>query len=145
MTTRSTKEIVYDAVLELHAASVVVTRETLAEIMDLAMGVIDDRLKVLANEGLIRRVQRGVYVPTQTHPPSRIVSTTMSPCGMITLDVGDQVMKMYPREARSVALMLHGLGLQAGQIAQAASMHDLAAELRGKTHRIESLLRQRKV
>ena len=58
------KQRVLDAVIDLHNQEQIVTRETLSDTLDLKQTIIDDNLSSLNNDGLIHRVQRGVYVPT---------------------------------------------------------------------------------
>lgn len=112
----STKELVYDAVIELHSLEQIITRETLSEHLDLTLGVIDDRLKSLTNDGLIARVQRGVYVPIQQYRPKRIISLTELPDGNLVIDIGNVVLDITPVEARSLAVMLGFRAFQASQI-----------------------------
>lgn len=136
-----TKEIVYDAVLELYNQQQTVTRETLAEHMTLALGIIDDRLKVLKNEGLIASVQRGVYVPVKTHPASRPVSVTELPDGEVQAEVGDDLMKLTPKEARTLASLLMG---KAAQVSQIEAGHQAAIVVAEMTVRMRALERRLK-
>ena len=116
MTKQSTKEIVLDAVIELHNQEQIVTRETLARYIDLPLSVIDERLKILANDGLIARVQRGVYVPVVQHAITRPISHTELPDGTVILDIGDEVLKLTPKEARTLGTMLANRAMQASNI-----------------------------
>ena len=116
MTKQSTKEIVLDAVIELHNQEQIVTRETLARYIDLPLSVIDERLKILANDGLIARVQRGVYVPVVQHAITRPISHTELPDSTVILDIGDEVLKLTPKEARTLGTMLANRAMQASNI-----------------------------
>lgn len=136
-----TKEIVYDAVLELYNQQQTVTRETLAEHMTLALGIIDDRLKVLRNEGLIASVQRGVYVPVKTHPASRPVSVTELPDGEVQAEVGDDLMKLTPKEARTLASLLMGKAAQVSQIEAGQQAAIVVAEMTVRMRALERRLK----
>lgn len=137
MSKKTTKEAVYDAITELHSLEQIVTRETLSDQLDLPLSVIDDRLKTLANDGTIMRVQRGVYVPIVQHPPARTISHTELPDGTVILDVGDDVIKLTPREARVIATMLGARAIQASQINLADQVGLLAAELTARVRMLE--------
>ena len=52
----------------------IVTRETLSQLTELKLSVIDDRLSYLVDSSQIIRVQRAVFIPTSKHRVSRIMS-----------------------------------------------------------------------
>lgn len=109
---KSTAETVFEAIQDLHAREQIVTRETLAEMTGLKMTTIDDRLGYLVDNGRIRRVQRGVFVPMEQHKPARPISRTLCPDGTTVLEVGDTVMILSPRESRMLGELLAGSGQQ---------------------------------
>lgn len=109
---KSTAEIVLEAVQDLHAKEQIVTRETLAEVTGMKLVVIDDRLSYLADNGKIRRVQRGVYVPMEQHKPARLITRTLLPDGTTVLEIGDEVLQLTPRESRMVGELMSGSGQQ---------------------------------
>lgn len=125
----STTELVFDAVIELHALEQIVTREGLSEHLNLKLSIIDDKLKTLANDGLIARIQRGVYVPVTQYPPTRPISHTELPDGTVVLDIGDDVLKLTPREARTLAVMLGARAIQASQINLSDQVGMMVAEI----------------
>lgn len=133
----STKQKVLDAVEQLHALEQVVTRETLAEHTGLTLSVIDDRLKALVADGRIARVQRGVYVPVPSHPPARPISHTELPDGTVVLDIGDEVLHLTPREARTLGAMLGGRAIQAAQIELGHQAALAVSDLSGRMRRLE--------
>lgn len=144
MTKRTNKALVQEAVEDLHRLEQIVTRETLAEHTGLKLSIIDDRLKSLHQDGQIIRVQRGVYVPVVRHPPARHISQTILPDGMVVLEIGDDVMHLTPREARTLASMVAALATQAAQIElgqkTAFIAHDLDTRTRGLERMIEKLV-----
>lgn len=125
----STTELVFDAIVELHALEQIITREGLADHLNLKLSIIDDKLKSLANDGLIARIQRGVYAPVEKYPPTRPISHTELPDGTVVLDVGDDVLKLTPREARTLAVMLGARAIQASQINLSDQVGMLVAEI----------------
>lgn len=144
---KSSTQIVLDAVQDLHSQEQVVTREALQELTKLKLTIIDDRLKHLADEGMIHRLQRGVFVPVEQHPPARQISHTELPDGTVVLDVGEEVMHLTPREARTLATMLGARALQASQIElgnQAAIMNaELALRVRQLERQVRAFVAER--
>ena len=105
-------EVVFEAVCDLHAEEKPVSRETLAQLTGLKLSVVDDRLGVLVDDGLIHRVQRGIYVPSAQHPPARPISKTILPDGMIKIEIGDDVLTLTPRESRALGEIQAGAAHQ---------------------------------
>lgn len=133
----STTELVYDAIVELHALEQIITREGLADHLNLKLSIIDDKLKTLANDGLIARIQRGVYVPVEQYPPTRPISHTELPDGTVVLDIGDDVLKLTPREARTLAVMLGARAIQASQINLSDQVGMMVAEISQRIRMLE--------
>jgi DNA-binding HxlR family transcriptional regulator len=144
---KSSTQIVLDAVQDLHNQEQVVTREALQELTKLKLTIIDDRLKHLADEGLVHRMQRGVFVPVDQHPPARQISHTELPDGTVVLDVGEEVMHLTPREARTLATMLGARAIQASQIElgnQAVVMNaELALRVRQLERQVKAFVAER--
>lgn len=137
MTKRTNADLVLEAVEDLHRLEQIVTRETLADHTGLKLSIIDDRLKALVIDGKIVRVQRGVYVPVAQHPPARPISHTELPDGTVVLDIGDDVIHLTPREARTLGGMLGTKAIQASQIDLGNQAALMAAELAFKVRRLE--------
>lgn len=112
MTKKSNSEIVLEAIKDLHAQEQIVTRETLSDITGLRMSIIDDQLKAMVDDGLIHRVQRGVFVPAPNHGPSRLISKLILPDGTVKLEIGDDVLTLTPRESRMLGELMAGSGMQ---------------------------------
>lgn len=138
---KSTAEIVLEAVQDLHAKEQIVTRETLAEVTGMKLVVIDDRLSYLADNGKIRRVQRGVYVPMEQHKPARLITRTLLPDGTTVLEIGDEVLQLTPRESRVVGELMSGSGQQFAAIQVGHEAEFMAATLSAKVRRMENILR----
>lgn len=123
----SNSELVYDAIVSMHAAGKIVSRRNLMQVMDLKPSIIDDRLKALANDKIITREERGVYVPSESYPPARVISAkilygdagsitakpddrsfgiTRMPDATVIIDIYDYVLKLIPSELRALAQML---------------------------------------
>lgn len=121
---RPTGERVYEAACGLFEQGLVVTRNTLKELLDdLSLTVIDDRLKMLVDDGRLVRVKRGVFMPAVRHPPARVISKTVMGDGGVVLDVGDTVLQLTPREAMILGQLLMG---DAVLFAQMGMGHQLA-------------------
>lgn len=111
------KQRVLDAVTDLHNQEQVVTRETLSDLLDLKQSIIDDNLTSLVNDGLIHRVQRGVYVPIVEHKPARVISKIVLPDGTTVIDIGDNiVLTLTPKESRVLGNLMMCEALQYSNI-----------------------------
>lgn len=136
---RSTTEIIFEAMQDLYASEQLVTRETLADVTGIKLGIIDDRLGHLVDIGRVRRVQRGVYVPMEHHAPARAITRTLLPDGGSILEIGDEVLQLTPREARLLGELMAGSGQQLASIQQGQQTEMLTSDLQ---HRMRALERQ---
>ena len=110
------RQRVLDAVTDLHNQEQIVTRETLSDVLDLKMSIIDDNLTLLANDGLIYRVQRGVYVPTIEHKPARVITKSPLNDGSVVLEIDRLVLILTPKEARELGKLMMGDAMQYSNI-----------------------------
>jgi len=140
ITRRTNKQLVLEAVEDLHRLEQIVTRETLADHTGLKLSIIDDRLKALLNDEKIIRVQRGVFVPVVQHPPARPISVTQLPDGTVVCDIGDDVMKLTPREARMFSVAMAGYSQQAAQIDLGQHTAHIASDLSRRLREMERAL-----
>lgn len=139
-TKRSSTQIILEAVQDLHAQEQVVTRETLNALTGLKLSIIDDRLGALVDDGLVVRVQRGVYVPAETHPPARVISKMLLPDGTVKIDIGDQVLTLTPKEDRMLAQLMAGVVMQTAAIEVGHQSAMMAGELNGRLNRLERII-----
>ncbi|MFY1021151.1 hypothetical protein [Ectopseudomonas khazarica] len=134
---KSSTQIVLDALHDLHQQEQVVTRETLHELTGLKLAIIDDRIGALIEEGLAIRVQRGVFVPAEVHPPARVMSKTVLPDGTVKIDIGDQVLTLTPKEDRMLAALQAGVVMQAASIEIGRQTSALSGEVQQRLNRVE--------
>ena len=139
---RSTAETILEAIQDLHAREQVVTREILAEVTGLKLTTIDDRLGYLLDNGKIRRVQRGVFVPMEQHKPARPISRTLCPDGTTVLEIGDTVMILSPRESRMLGELLAGSSQQYAAIEIGHEAARLNSVLAGQVSEVRQELGQ---
>lgn len=106
---RRTRDVIWDAIVDLHSKEQVITRDVLREVTGLRLVVIDDHIKrFIEEEESLRRVRSGVFQPVVTPPPARSVSATEIPGGMLKIEVGDDCISLWPREARALGSLLAG-------------------------------------
>lgn len=111
------KQMVLDAIIDLSNQEQFATRTMLAETMDLTLSIIDEKLQSLANDGLIYRVQKGVYAPVIKHDVARGIWKRTLPCGSVKLDIGDDiVLLLTPKEARTLGKEMMGDAMQYANI-----------------------------
>ena len=129
MSTASTTTAIYEAAQELHAMGTEITRHTIAELTQLPMVVVDDRLRALAEDGRIKRLVRGVYAVVKQYPPTRPMSKTVLADGFVKIEIGDEVLTLTPREDRVLAVLMAGAAFVAASTAHEARLADALARL----------------
>lgn len=139
-TKRSSTQIILEAVQDLHTQEQIVTRETLHGLTGLKLSVIDDRVGALIDDGLVVRVQRGVFVPAETHPPARAISKTLLPDGTVKIDIGDDVLTLTPREDRMLARLFAGVVMQTAAIEVGRQAGLQGGELNGRLSKLERVI-----
>jgi len=130
---------VYEVVQELNALEQTASRYSVQELTGLSMTVVDDRLKVLTDAGRLTRVVKGVYEIAKSYPPARAVTCTQISDGYVTLEIGDAVLVLTPKEARATGRALAGFAGEA-QIAEMARNHQLIVT--DLAQKVETLMRQ---
>lgn len=132
MSNRNSTDVIFDAVVDLHNNEQIVTRTTLAAILDVKIGIIDDRLSYLVDTDRIMRVERGVYVPVIQHPVSRIMSKMVLPDGTIKIEIGDDVLTLTPKEARTLGNLVVAEAMQYSNIELGHNMAMIQSSLTGQ-------------
>ncbi|MBT9462536.1 hypothetical protein [Hydrogenophaga sp.] len=93
---RRTKDILWGAIMDLHAHDQVITREVL-------------RKRFIEDDESLRRLKAGVFRLLRAQPPIRPVGLTIEEIGgPVTAKVGDQSLSMSHREAHILGLQLAG-------------------------------------
>ena len=129
-----------DAVRDLHAAGQIATREAVAELTGDRLSVVDDRLRVLADDKFIRRLARGAYMPMEQHPPPRVISKTLLPDGTVKYEIGDEVLTLTPAEDRALASLSAGAATQAAAIQTGMATAELVDDLRAKHRVVDTII-----
>jgi len=113
---KTNRQAVLDAVSELAALGQHATRETVATITSLKLSIVDDHLGTLVDDGLLQRILRGHYTLVVHYPPARNISKEILADGMVmyefSSDTGTQVLKLTPKEDRTLSALTAGAGAQ---------------------------------
>lgn len=110
----SNRAVVLQAILDLCASNRHASRGAIVEVTGLKLGIVDEHVKTLKEDGQIRAVIPGVFEPVETSP-DRAVSGTVVPSGRFKLEIGDTCLDLTLREARAVAMVTAGaMALGAG-------------------------------
>lgn len=137
MSNKSNADLILEAIKDLHNQEQIVTRETLAQLTNLKLSIIDDRLSYLVDSGYIIRVQRGVFVPAPKHRPARLMSKTVLPDGTVKIDIGDdQILTLTPREARHLGSLMVAEAMQYSNIEMGHHMAILQSEVTGQVRKL---------
>ena len=126
---------VLDAVRDLRELDQIATRETVAELTGLKMGIVDDRLRALVDDGKLKRLLRGIYELVETWPEPRELSCTTLSNGWVKLELGDALLSLTPTEARRAARALGGFAEDARVIETTRAHLFLATELAAKVEK----------
>lgn len=137
-------ERIFQAVRELRAMDQIATRETVAELTNLKLSVVDDRLRNLVDDGRLKRLLRGVYELVESFPEPRAISKTVLPNGAVVYDIGDDVWTLSPQEARVLAELSMGAAGTAVLINSTNQHLYLATELAAKVERLEREMKAHK-
>jgi len=128
---------VYDAVSELRCLDQIATREAVAELTQLKLAIVDDRLRALVDDGRLKRLLRGIYELVETFPPPRPMWCGILPDGMVKFELGEHVIDMTPKEARAAHRALGGFGEDA-RILESTKQHlFLATELAAQVEKLK--------
>jgi len=106
---RTTRETILQIIVDLCEHNLVASRIRIAEMSGLPMTIVDEHIKNLKTDGLIRALYAGCYEPVD-QTLDRPVSTTTLSRGRMKLEIGDDVItNLTPREAFALAKQLAGL------------------------------------
>lgn len=108
MSENSNEQIVLDCIKELSATHAAAKKAAILEKSCLSPHIVKEKLDKLLEDGLIKRLERGVYLPVQTFPPARPISRTLLSDGMAVVDVGDVVIHLTPQEESQLSKMYAG-------------------------------------
>ena len=111
---KTQKQTVLEAVIDLHNKETPASRTTIAKLTGIKQTAVDECLKRLADDELIYRLCSGVYAPVVQHPPARTIYKTMLPDGTVKLDIGDDVLTLTPKEARTLGGLMYAEAVEFG-------------------------------
>lgn len=114
---KTQKQTVLEAVIDLHNKETPASRTTIAKLTGIKQTAVDECLKRLADDELIYRLCSGVYAPVVQHPPARTIYKTMLPDGTVKLDIGDDVLTLTPKEARTLGGLMYAEAVEFGSLA----------------------------
>ena len=124
---RTYRQQVLEAVRDLHDQGLTITRASLIRATGLKTVTVDECLKDLKRKELIWSPERGVFRPTESHPPARPMSKTILPNGLVKIEIGDEVLTLTPKENRMLAELQGGAAAQLAAIEGANSVAEIAS------------------
>lgn len=101
-------EVIYSAALDLYQNQQPITRDTLTRATGYQLHIIDDRIKHMIDNGLLYRIEKGVYGVIYRHPNARVISKTILDTGAIKIEIGDDVLTLTPHEATMLGRLFMG-------------------------------------
>lgn len=140
-TRKSSRDLVYDAILDLSDSETPANVRDIAAVTGLGIAIVYDSVKTLKQRGRIYS-DNGAFFVTGELPETQAVSQTVLPNGFIKLEKADQVMDLNPREARALARSLAGYVEQAAVILMQHRIDEQQAQIR-RLHREHAQMRER--
>ena len=99
-----------NCIMDLHNSNRAPSRHAVSTETGLKLSVVDDHIKRLKDDGIIRLVVNGIFEPCEIEE-DRAVSFTFVPKGKVKLEIGDIVVELTMREARTIAMGSAGVSL----------------------------------
>ena len=84
-----------------------VSRAVIAQATGILIDLLRDHIDALLDDGLIYRVDRGLYAPVM-HQPTRAISVTDLPCGRVKIECGDEMLYLSAEEHRILSNRIAG-------------------------------------
>lgn len=108
----TTRQKVLQCIIDLDNAQRPASRQLIAQYLNEKLTVVDDAVKRLIEDGLVRKVVAGIVAPVHQFPPDDAISKTVLPSGRVKLEKGDDVMEFTPHEAAVVGKMFQGEAME---------------------------------
>lgn len=132
-----TRTLIWDALESLRASAQVATRQRLANVTGLKLVTVDDHLKSMVEDGLLRRPVNGVVEIIDPMPEPRSVSVTLMPGGLSKVEVGDICLELWPQERRLLGSLLQGDASQLSNILAGEQMNTLVGQVWGELRQLK--------
>lgn len=132
-----TRTLIWDALESLRASAQVATRQRLANVTGLKLVTVDDHLKSMVEDGLLRRPVNGVVEIIDPMPEPRSVSVTLMPGGLSKVEVGDICLELWPQERRLLGSLLQGDACQLSNILAGEQMNTLVGQVWGELRQLK--------
>lgn len=140
------RERVLQTIIDLTNARRPAARVLIAQLLNEKLSVVDDAVKRLREDGLVRTVVPGILEPVAQHPPSRPMSRTVLPDGRTKVEIGDELLTLTPHEAQMLGMMFAGDAAQLSTWTEERRLGEqvvrVESELRSMSKRFHELLRR---
>lgn len=109
----SSTDLVFRCIREHRETGRVASRQTIQTATGLPLTIVDDRVKHLKAVGKIRLAGNvaGIFEPTDDRSDDRAISVTITPQGLVKLEIGDSIIEVTMREARHIGTGFAGFAL----------------------------------
>jgi hypothetical protein len=96
-----------------------VSRQDVHQATGIKMDILREHMDALLEDGMIYRVERGLYAPVD-HTPTRAISITDLPDGRVKIEAGDEMLCLSSEEHRILGARLAGAAQHVNSSALAA-------------------------
>lgn len=105
---RTSRQIVLQSIMTICEHNAYANRASVTRLSGLSQAVVDDHIKKLKADDVIRMDVPGFYYPVDQSVDRR-VSTTGLPLGRVKIEVGDELLELNPRELLTLAKQVCGV------------------------------------
>ena len=105
---RTSRQIVLQSIMTICEHNAYANRASVTRLSGLPQVIVDDHVKKLKADDIIRMDVPGFYYPVD-QSVDRAISTTSLPLGRLKVEVGDNLLELNPREAFALAKLMAGL------------------------------------
>lgn len=137
-TRKSSRDLVYDAILDLSDSETPAKALDVARVTGLSMPIVYDSIKALKQRGRIYS-DNGAFLVCNEYLETQPVYHTAMPNGIVKLEKGDQILELTQREARALAKAMAGFVEQAAVIVMSHRQDEQQAQMRRMQRQIQRL------
>lgn len=136
------RQKVLQCIIDLTNARRPAARETIRQLLNEKFTVVDDAIKRLREDGLVRKIVPGIFEPVQQWGEDRPIIQIAMPDGRTKLEIGDDVLTLTPHEWQQIGLMSHGAAHQLSTWSEERRTGEAIVALQAQVRALEKSLRE---
>jgi hypothetical protein len=126
----SNAQLIWQTCLDLRAAERGISRGVIQQITKLSYPIVDYHCSKFADNLDFRRMHPGAFEIVTPFHPTRVISKTLLPDGLVKLEIGDYLLELNPTERRILGNLFSGDGKELQGLQDERGIIDTVARLR---------------